>query len=118
MEQSHKSATIGQGTTVSGGTVTGVLRTANTVEEVFALLQAPDLDETIIVTDSPSATAVVPLLARVKGVVCRSGGLTSHLAIVCREFELACVVGAGLPEAAELEGARAAIREDGSIERV
>jgi phosphohistidine swiveling domain-containing protein len=110
--------TIGRGTTVSGGAVTGVLRTANTVDEVLALLTAPDLDETIIVTDSASATSVVPLLARVKGVICRSGGLTSHLAIVCREFELACVVGADdLPENGALEGASGGIREDGSIER-
>jgi phosphohistidine swiveling domain-containing protein len=112
------SITIGQGTTVSGGAVTGRLRTANTIEEVLALLQAPDLDETIIVTDSPSATSVVPLLARVKGVICRTGGLTSHLAIVCREFELACVVAAELPEAGTLEGAQGGIRADGTIERV
>jgi phosphohistidine swiveling domain-containing protein len=111
------SAVIGHGTTVSGGAVKGRLRTANTIDEVFALLQAPDLEETIIITDSPSATAVVPLLARVKGVICRTGGLTSHLAIVCREFELACVVAADLPDATALEGTRGGILPDGSIER-
>lgn len=107
---------LGQGTTVSGGEVEGVLHTANEIAEVLTLLQGADLDETIIVTDSPSATAVVPLLARVRGVICRSGGLTSHLAIVCREFELPCVIAAELPPRDELEGRRARILADGRIE--
>jgi phosphohistidine swiveling domain-containing protein len=110
------SVRLGSGTTVAGGEVEGVLRTANEVAEVFALLQDDALAETIIVTDSPSATAVVPLLAQVRGVICRSGGLTSHLAIVCREFELPCLVAAELPAREEIEGTRARILADGGIE--
>jgi phosphohistidine swiveling domain-containing protein len=110
------STITGHGMTVSGGDVEGVLHTANEIAEVFALLKSDDLAETIIVTDTPSATVVVPLLARVRGVICRSGGLTSHLAIVCREFELPCIVAAELPPRDELEGKRAWIRADGSIE--
>jgi phosphohistidine swiveling domain-containing protein len=109
------SAIAGHGTTVSGGDVEGVLRTANEIAEVFALLKADDLAETIIVTDTPSATVVVPLLAQVRGVICRSGGLTSHLAIVCREFELPCLVAAELPPRDEIEGRRARIGADGTI---
>lgn len=111
------SARLGQGATVSGGEVEGVLRTANEIAEVAALLRDGGLAETIIVTDTPSATAVVPLLAQVRGVICRSGGLTSHLAIVCREFELPCLVAAELPPADEIEGVHARILEDGGIER-
>ena len=107
---------LGRGTTVSGGEVEGVLRTANEIAEVLALLKLDDLDQAIIVTDSPSATAVVPLLPRIKGVICRSGGLTSHLVIVCREFELPCLVAAELPLGADIEGRRARILADGAIE--
>ena len=72
----------------------------------------------ILLTDSASATAVVPLLAKVRGVVCRSGGMTSHLAIVSREFGIPCLMGTELPADDDLEGARVKISVDGSIERV
>jgi phosphohistidine swiveling domain-containing protein len=103
--------------TVSGTGAEGVLHAANTTAQVFALLRDPQLDEVILLTDSASATAVVPLLAKVRGVVCRSGGMTSHLAIVSREFGLACLMGAELPDAPALEGARVRIDADGVIAR-
>lgn len=109
-------APIGKGEVVSGKGCEGVLHSATTVDEVFQLLKKPNLDEIILLTDSASATAVVPLLAKVKGVVCRSGGATSHLATVSREFGLACVMGAELQED-DLEGAHVVVHEDGQIVR-
>ncbi|MGE4425579.1 MAG: PEP-utilizing enzyme [Solirubrobacteraceae bacterium] len=85
------------GALVSGGPTSGTLRRANDIADVTALMQRSDLDATILLVDSPSATAVVPLLPRVRGVVCRSGGSTSHLALVSREFGITCVMGAELP---------------------
>jgi len=108
---------IGRGQVVSRGGVEGILHQANTVEEVFALLPKDNLDEVILLTDSPSATAVVPLLSKVRGVVCRSGGMTSHLAIVAREFGLACIMGADLIDSAEVEGVAVTITEEGEIVR-
>ena len=58
----------------------------------------PDLGETILLTESATATAVVPLLDRVRGLICTSGGITSHLAIVSREFGLSCIMGAELAD--------------------
>jgi phosphohistidine swiveling domain-containing protein len=109
---------IGHGLTVSGSGVEGVLHAANDTQQVFALLRHEALDEVILLTDSASATALVPLLAKVRGVVCRSGGMTSHLAIVSREFGIPCLMGAELPGDAELEGARIAIDAEGTIHRV
>jgi phosphohistidine swiveling domain-containing protein len=110
--------TIGSGKTVSGSGGEGVLHVANDTAQVLALLRYEHLDEVILLTDSASATAVVPLLAKVGGVVCRSGGMTSHLAIVAREFGLPCLMGAELGEDESLEGARVRIDAHGTISLV
>jgi phosphohistidine swiveling domain-containing protein len=109
---------IGSGLTVSGTGTVGVLHAANDTGQVFALLRHEHLEEVILLTNSASATALVPLLAKVRGVVCRSGGMTSHLAIVSREFGIACLMGAELPSDEELEGAQIRIDEHGAIHRV
>jgi len=108
---------IGRGTTVSGSGTEGILHAANDTNQVFALLRHERLDEVILLTDSASATAVVPLLAKVRAVVCRSGGMTSHLAIVSREFGLPCLMGAELPADDGLEGVRVTIDAEGNISR-
>jgi phosphohistidine swiveling domain-containing protein len=108
---------IGRGMTVSGSGTEGVLHAANDTAQVFALLRHEQLDEVILLTNSASATAVVPLLAKVRGVVCRSGGMTSHLAIVSREFGIPCLMGAELPEDESIEGVRVSIDAEGAIQR-
>lgn len=104
------------GTLVSGGAVSGSLRRADDIEDVTALMRRTDLDATILLVDTPSATAVVPLLPRVRGVICRSGGPTSHLALVSREFGLTCVMGAAVPAGAG-DGEQVAIHDDGRVVR-
>jgi phosphohistidine swiveling domain-containing protein len=108
---------IGRGLTVSGSGTEGLLHAANDTEQVFALLAHEQLDEVILLTNSASATALVPLLAKVRGVVCRSGGMTSHLAIVSREFGIACLMSAELPDDDSLEGIRVRIDGEGAIHR-
>lgn len=107
---------IGRGQVASSGDVEGILCRADDVEQVFALMKRPDLDEVILLTGSASATAVVPLLAKVRGVVCESGGVTSHIAIVAREFNLPCILGAEIE--ADVEGRRVRLEEDGAIRAV
>jgi phosphohistidine swiveling domain-containing protein len=109
---------LAQGLVASGTGCEGVVRRASEVAEVLALLQAPDLDETILLTESATATTIVPLLGRVRGLICTSRGVTSHVAILSREFGLACVMGAELEALDALDGARVAIGTDGTITRV
>ncbi|MBM3678402.1 MAG: hypothetical protein FJW96_11055 [Actinobacteria bacterium] len=109
---------IATGLVASGTGCEGVVRRASAVEDVFALMKEPDLSETILLTESATATAIVPLLSRVRGVICTGGGITSHLAIVSREFGLPCVMAAPVAEPGSLDGARVAIGADGSISRV
>lgn len=105
----------GKGQTVSGGEFEGILHRANAVRDVLELVKHPNLDDVILLTDSPSATAVVPLLAKVRGVICLSGGPTSHLAIVSREFALPCVMGADIPDPDQLQGQRIKVDAHGEI---
>ena len=106
---------IGSGQVVSGKGAEGILCSADEIAQVLELMKRPDLDEVILLTQSAAATAVIPLLAKVRGIVCRSGGMTSHLAIVSREFGLPCIVGAELDDPAAADGKRVELAEDGSI---
>ncbi len=107
--------TMGRGELVSGHECEGEVRRANEMPEVLALLKHENLADVILLCDSASATAVVPLLAKVRGIICRSGGATSHLAIVSREFGLPAVMGAEIADPEALEGRRVRFSEDGEI---
>ena len=104
-----------KGELVSGTGCTGIIRRVNTVADVMQLLGDPDLESVILFTESPSATAVVPLLAKARGVVCQSGGMTSHLAIVSREFGLPCVMGAECADPGALDGQAVTVTPEGAI---
>lgn len=55
-----------------------------------------DLESTIALVESGGTTFLSPILGRLGGIVCRDGTLRCHLAIVSREFEVPCLVGADL----------------------
>ena len=109
---------LATGQVVSGTSGGGIVRRAAGPPEVLAMLGRDDLAETIVVVDNAAATAIVPLLPVVSGIVCRSGGVTSHLAIVAREFGQLCVMGADLREDTVPDGTRIAIGADGAIHAV
>lgn len=106
---------LGRGELVSGSACEGELRRADEVPQVLALLKHENLADVILLCASASATAVVPLLSKVRGIVCRSGGRTSHLAIVSREFGLPAIIGAELVDDTDLEGRRVRLNDDGTV---
>lgn len=108
---------IARGLVASGSGCEGVVRRANEVGDVFALMKEPALGETIVLTESATATQIVPLLSRVRGLICTGGGITSHLAILSREFGLSCVMAAPVEDPASLEGVRVVVDADGTIRR-
>lgn len=108
--------TIGSGTRV--GTTTKISGTARYVDgpATVITLMEEDLSNTILVVHEAGTTGVAPVLPDALGVICTSGGPTSHLALVAREFGVACVMAAKLdrdPEA--LQGLAITINEDGSV---
>jgi phosphoenolpyruvate-protein kinase (PTS system EI component) len=105
------------GLVASGNGCEGVVRLAMEVTDVFALLREPGLEETILLAESATATALVPLLPKVRGLICTSGGITSHLAILSREFGLSCLMAAAVEDPAALEGVRVVINADGTVVR-
>jgi phosphohistidine swiveling domain-containing protein len=106
---------LATGTVASQGTVAGVLTPAMSVAEVLELMRG-DVSEAILWVEHASVTSVVPILPRVRGVVCEGGGLTSHIAIVSRQFGLPCVVAAKFSQTPEeASGKWVEILQDGRI---
>jgi|FaiFalFF_MnMetaG_3_1042247.scaffolds.fasta_scaffold01018_6 phosphohistidine swiveling domain-containing protein len=106
---------IGEGEPTSGQGAVGILRKVETLEDVLRLMET-DLSETIVFTPSASVTAVTPILPKIRGIICASGGFTSHLAIVAREFDLPCLMGSRLEEeVSAFEGRRIRFTAQGEI---
>jgi len=105
---------IGEGESVSGHGAVGILRKVETIEDVLRLMET-DLSETIVFTPSASVTAITPILPKIRGLICASGGFTSHLAIVAREFDLPCVMGSRIDDVEALEGHRVRFTAEGEI---
>ena len=105
---------IGEGEPTSGHGAVGILRKVETLEDVLRLMET-DLSETIVFTPSASVTAITPILPKIRGLICASGGFTSHLAIVAREFDLPCLMGSRLEAVGALEGRRVRFTAQGEI---
>jgi signal transduction protein with GAF and PtsI domain len=87
---------VGRGMKVfDHGPVRGVWRTLNGPDDVLALMSASGGAEGVIaVIRDAGATFLTPLYHELAAVVCTSGTPRSHIGIVCREFQLPCVVSA------------------------
>lgn len=84
---------IGQGTAVASWPArTGHIRVFSDPADVIAALDT-DLGDTIALVASGGTIFLGPILGLLGGVLCLSGTLRSHLAIVSREYELPCIVG-------------------------
>jgi len=105
---------IGQGNVTSGSDCQGVLRVVESVEDVLRLMKE-DISGTILLTPTASATIMTPLFPRIKGVVCTTGGATSHVAIVAREFDLACIMGVQFDLQGGLDGCVVSMNAEGEI---
>jgi signal transduction protein with GAF and PtsI domain len=89
----------------------GELRYITSVQEVVNLLKEGP-DGKIVLVDDAGTTFLAPVLSKLAGVVCRSGALGSHLAIVTREFEIPALMGVQIEDPQELNGKQAIIQPD------
>jgi phosphoenolpyruvate-protein kinase (PTS system EI component) len=105
---------IGKGMLTSGAECTGTLREVDSVPDVLRLMST-DLSDVILYMKSASVTAVTPLCAKIKGVICTAGGPTSHLAIVAREFDLPCVMASEIDFQGTLDGQTVTFNREGDI---
>jgi signal transduction protein with GAF and PtsI domain len=104
---------IGAGELQSGGAFAGEVVRADEISAVLELLKR-DLGEAVLVTAEASATAFAPILPRLAGVVCSSGGEAAHLAIVSRGLDLPCVMKAELERWPE-PGEAIRVDDDGGV---
>ena len=105
---------IGQGNVTSGTGCSGTLRVVESVADVLGLMKE-ELSDVVVFTRDASVTAVTPLFPKIRGVVCTLGGATSHLAIVAREFDLACIMGSQIDYKGELDGCAIQFNAEGEI---
>jgi signal transduction protein with GAF and PtsI domain len=88
---------VGSGTPLwDGEPLVGVAYEVNTAKDVLRLMTDTPADM-ILFSRSASATIFAPLLADAIGVLCTSGTVGSHLAILAREFDLPCIMAADIP---------------------
>ncbi len=105
---------MGRGLITMSKRAEGELRYLKTVKDVIALWKE-GAESKIAMVDDAGVTMLGPILSKLAGVVCLSGGLGSHLAIVSREFSIPALMGTRLETAEPIHGRRVVIQpQDGS----
>ena len=81
------------------------------MKEVIQLMKEGADGKVVLVNDG-GTTFLAPILSKLAGVVCITGALGSHLAIVTREFEIPALMGTMIEHPEELDGKQALIKPD------
>lgn len=102
---------IGQGLISLQLHAEGELRYITSVQEVIGLLKEGPQGKIVLVDDA-GTTFLAPVLPKIAGVVCTSGALGSHLAIVTREFEIPALMGVKLENPQDLDRKMVAIKPE------
>jgi phosphohistidine swiveling domain-containing protein len=109
------SEVVGEGENLfCAGEIRGEVRWFRTPADVVSAV-SDDLTGVVAFVYQGGMTFLSPILAEVKGVVCTTGSLESHLALLAREFEMPCIMGARLD--AVLSDGDAVILDLGDLDR-
>ncbi|TFG31990.1 hypothetical protein EU528_04760 [Candidatus Thorarchaeota archaeon] len=87
------------------------------MQEVIQLLKE-GADGKIVLVNDGGTTFLAPILSKLAGVVCITGALGSHLAIVTREFEIPALMGTKIENPESLDRKHVIIKPDQEIEGV
>lgn len=77
------------------GEVTGAARWFNDTSDVLEI-DDEDLEHTVAFVTKGGMTFLSPILPDLRAIVCTAGSRESHLAILCREADVPCVLAAQL----------------------
>ncbi|TFF92175.1 hypothetical protein EU545_01810 [Candidatus Thorarchaeota archaeon] len=102
---------IGQGLISLRITAEGELRYITSIDDVVKLWKE-GADGKIVLVDDAGTTTLSPILPKLAGVVCTSGALGSHLAIVTREFEIPALMGTKVDDPHGIHGKNVRIEPD------
>jgi signal transduction protein with GAF and PtsI domain len=100
---------VGRGLITLKLSAEGELRVVNSVQDVIRLWKEGP-DGKIVMVEDAGTTTLAPILPRLAGVVCRSGALGSHLAIVTREFSIPALMATKIETAESLDRRRVMIQ--------
>jgi len=87
----------------------GELRVIRTIQDVIGLWKE-GADGKIVMVEDAGITTLGPVLPKLAGVVCTSGALGSHLAIVTREFSIPALMGTKIETSEDLNQRRVTIQ--------
>jgi len=93
----------------------GEIRYITSVQEVIQLLKEGP-DGKIVLVDDAGTTFLAPVLPKLAGVVCQTGALGSHLAIVTREFEIPALMGINIHDPSALDRKRVMIKHEDGVQ--
>ncbi|GEL26034.1 hypothetical protein PSU4_49880 [Pseudonocardia sulfidoxydans NBRC 16205] len=79
----------------TAGEVRGTARWFHDTSDVLSI-DDDDLEETVAFVNKGGMTFLSPILPDLKAIVCTAGSRESHLAILSRESDVPCVLGADL----------------------
>lgn len=79
----------------TAGQVRGTARWFNDTADVLSI-DDDDLEDTIALVNKGGMTFLSPILPDLRAIVCTAGSRESHLAILSRESDVPCVLGATL----------------------
>ena len=93
---SESPSEVGAGTNLFvAGEVTGTARWFHDTDDVLSI-DDDDLEDTVAFVHKGGMTFLSPILPDLRAIVCTAGSRESHLAILCREADVPCVIGATL----------------------
>jgi phosphohistidine swiveling domain-containing protein len=95
-------------------TAEGEIRHVTTMKEVIQLMKE-GADGKIVLVNDGGTTFLAPILSKLAGVVCITGSLGSHLAIVTREFEIPALMGTKIENPEALDRKYAMIKPEEGI---
>jgi len=96
----------------NGDPVAGTAYEVNTADDILDLLDDTP-EDLVVLMHTAGATTLAPLFGDIKGIICTTGNLGSHVAILSREFGTQCILGAVLN--ADLHGQRVRLDSSGDI---
>lgn len=103
---------VGEGLITLNLDAEGELRVIESVQDVIKLWKE-GAEGKIVLAEDAGTTTLGPIMSKLAGVVCTSGALGSHLAIVTREFEIPALMGTVIDSSVELDRRNVVIKPAG-----
>jgi phosphoenolpyruvate-protein kinase (PTS system EI component) len=106
---------IGAGKITLNLSAQGELREVTSIQDVINLWKEGAAGKIVIVEDA-GTTTLGPILSKLAGIVCKTGGIGSHLAIVSREFSIPALMGTKIKTNESLNKRQVMIKPNGGTE--